>query len=142
MKKIIYPCILSIFLCLGCNNDDDTILSNCDEIAVVNDEIFNNATNENFGITAVTLDQDCLSVTIAASGCNPDNWDLNLVASESIFESLPTQREAKIEFVNPEVCLAAFEKTVTFDLTPIQTNGQNEVHLHLEDWDEVIIYTY
>ncbi len=101
-EKKIYPCVLSVFLCLGCNSDDDTVLSNCDEIAIVNDEIFNNTTNENFGITAVTLDQDCLSVTIATSGCNPDNWDLNLVASESIFESLPMQREAKIEFVNPE----------------------------------------
>ena len=48
----------------------------------------------------------------------------------------------KIELDNPEVCLAIVQKTVSFDLTPFQVDGQNQVILNIDGWDEPITYQY
>lgn len=117
--------------------------SDCDAfIDVVGDNQFNATVNTGISIENVSIDQDCLSISIADSGCNPDNWEVNLLTTSAVLESLPVQKILKVEVINNEACLAVFQKTKTFDLTPIQIEGENDIILNIEAWDMIIVYTY
>ena len=96
----------------------------------------------NYGVTNVVLNGDCLEITVSSSGCNPDNWDMNFVASEVVVETLPNQWYAKVELINNEVCQGVFQKTVSFDLTPFQITGQNNVQINIAGWNNSIMYQY
>ena len=138
--------VMSVFLLLSisCSDDDKkTIDSNCDKQAqVVSDTNFQDIITANYMITKVVLNGDCLSVTISSSGCSGETWDVELISSNSILESFPVQRLVKIELDNPEVCLAIVQKTVSFDLAPFQVDGQNQVILNIDGWNETINYQY
>ena len=129
---------------ISCSDDDKkTVNSNCDKQAIVfSDDNFQDVITANYMITNVVLNGDCLSVTISSSGCSGETWDVELISSNSILESFPVQRLVKIELDNPEVCLAIVQKTVSFDLTPFQVDGQNQVILNIDGWDEPITYQY
>ncbi|HQW69918.1 MAG TPA: hypothetical protein PLH25_09640 [Flavobacterium sp.] len=141
---------LTVLSCLflvtiSCSDDDNkkTTNSNCDKQAIVfSDDNFQDVITANYMITNVVLNGDCLSVTISSSGCSGETWDVELISSNSILESFPVQRLVKIELDNPEVCLAIVQKTVSFDLTPFQVDGQNQVILNIDGWDEPITYQY
>ena len=135
-----------LFMLVGCSSDDDNgqiIETSCDALSevLVNDD-FEAIASTGFGITQVTVDEDCLLVTIGDSGCNPDNWDMNLYSTDAFFTGLPTLRAVKVEVINNEACLAAFEKTRSFDLIPFQLENQNEIILAIEDWAEQVTYQY
>ena len=144
MKKVIF--ILGLIVTFSCSSDDDNgqiIETSCDALSevLVNDD-FEAIASTGFGITQVTVDEDCLLVTIGDSGCNPDNWDMNLYSTDAFFTSLPTVRAVKVEVINNEACLAAFEKTRSFDLIPFQLENQNEIILVIEGWATQISYQY
>ena len=144
MKNILF--LLGLFLVFSCSSDDDSgqiIEANCDELAVVlpNDD-FDAIANSGFGISDVVLDEDCLVITISASGCDPNNWDMNLYSTDAFFTGLPTVRAVKVEVVNNEACLAVFQKTRSFDLIPFQLQNQNEIILAIEGWAEQVSYQY
>ena len=145
MKNILL--VLGILIILtSCSGDDDNcqiIESNCEASSEIlpNDDFDAIVTTE-FGITEVTLDEDCLTVTIGDSGCNPDNWEMNLYSTDAFFTALPTVRAVKVEVINNEACLAVFEKTKSFDLIPFQIENQNEIILAIEGWAEQINYQY
>lgn len=145
MKRIFLLATLIGSLFISCS-DDDNILPNetsCDSIVeVVSDENFNGITTTNYIVSDVQLNGNCLEVTIGASGCDPNDWEMNFVASEIVVETLPIQWNTKIELITNQDCLAYFDKTVSFDLTPFQLSGQNVVSLNIEGWDEQIIYEY
>lgn len=77
------------------------------------------------------LKKDCFEVTIGASGCNSDNWELAMIGG-AVAESLPPQRTIHFRLKNPEACLAYFTRTFTFDVRPLQENG-GAVWLILQD---------
>jgi hypothetical protein len=47
-----------------------------------------------------------------------------------------------MELINDEACLAFFQKTVSFDLTPFQIDGQSDLPLNINGWNEQITYEY
>jgi len=117
--------------------------TDCDAfIQILSQDEFNALAEAEFSIEDVSISQDCLSVTIGDSGCNPENWDINLLTTNAVMESNPPQKNLKIEVVNNEVCLAVFEKTKVFDLTPIQNNGDSEIILNIEGWPNPVNYEY
>ena len=144
MKKLILLAAL-FFLFNSCTDCDDDFVnvSNCNQTAqIIEEEPFNAIETYNYQISDIVLNQDCLEITIYSSGCNPDNWAMNLFCSNILYDVLPMQRYAKIELINNEACLAIFPKTISFDLTNYQIWGQSEVPITLEGWSEQIIYAY
>ncbi len=144
MKKLIIALSCLVFLYISCSDDDKkTVNSNCDKQAlVVNENAFQDIITANYMITNAILNDDCLSITVSSSGCNGETWEMNFIGSNSVLESFPVQRLVKVELDNQEACLAVFQKTVSFDLVPFQVNGQSQVTLNIEGWDEPIIYQY
>ncbi|MCZ8089493.1 MAG: hypothetical protein O9282_06765 [Flavobacterium sp.] len=144
MKQFITVLCCFLLFTISCSDDDKkTVSSNCDKQAIVfNDDNFQDIITANYMITNVVLNDDCLSVTVSSSGCNGETWDMELISSTSILESFPVQRLVKVELDNEEACLAVFQKTVSFDLAPFQVDGQNQVILNIDGWDEPITYQY
>ncbi len=145
MKKIIF--LASVVLCfmnMQCDDDDGerpSILV-CDQTTIVDKEVYDNLVSEHFAIVDAQIIDNCLAVEISASGCDGNSWKFNLVDSGAVAESSPEQRYLKFQLINDENCLAVFERTVSFDLTPLQINGSHEIILHLEGLESSLNYKY
>ncbi|WP_396602094.1 hypothetical protein [Algibacter sp. R77976] len=122
--------------------DDVDSVSLCDEITIVNPDLYENLNTANFTFIDAEIVDDCLRLEIGASGCDGNTWGFNLVDSGAIAESLPEQRYLRLQLINEEACLAFFEKTVSFDLSPIQIDGSNEIILHIEGLESSLNYKY
>ena len=143
MKKLLL--ILTLIHILSCNSEDDnsTIENNCDFTSeIILEEDFNALSTSNYAITEVELNDDCLEITFSASGCGTDLWEENLYSTDASYNVFPLQRDVKIELINEELCLAVFQKTVSFDLTPFQIDGQSDLPLNITGWNEQITYGY
>lgn len=144
MKNIFAFILLGIILS-SCSDENDSIgyVSDCEVISQVIDEVpFQEIDTDNYFITDIILHQDCLEITFTSSGCDGSTWNVNLFSTDVLFDALPLQRAVKMELLSEEVCLAIVEKTVSFDLVAFQIEGQNEVPLNIEGWEETIIYQY
>ena len=143
MKKILL--FLPIILILSCNSEGDnsTIENNCDFTSeIILEEDFNAINTSNYGIIEVELNGDCLEITFGSSGCGTDLWEENLYSTDTFYNVFPLQRDVKMELINDETCLAFFQKTVSFDLTPFQIDGQSDLPLNINGWNEQITYGY
>ena len=143
MKKLLL--ILLFILILSCNSEDDnsTIENNCDFISeIILEEDFNAINTSNYGIIEVELNGDCLGITFGSSGCGTDLWEENLYSTDAFHNVFPLQRDVKMELINNEACLAVFQKTVSFDLTPFQIDGQSDLPLNINGWNEQITYEH
>jgi SAM-dependent MidA family methyltransferase len=144
MKKILPFLFFVSFLASSCSNDDcpsNSVSCGTNAILVANETLDAIQTN-NYQIQSVTLSGNCLEVTIASSGCNADNWTMNLFSNTTFFDSFPLQRFAKIEVITNEACLAVLQKTVYFDLQPFQIEGQDSVTIMIEGWNTPVNYQY
>tara|TARA_B000000460_G_C21209409_1_gene261609 strand:- start:95 stop:526 length:432 start_codon:yes stop_codon:yes gene_type:complete len=143
MKKLLL--FLPITLILSCNSEDDnsTIENNCYFTSeIILEEDFNAINTSNYGIIEVELNGDCLGITFGSSGCGTDLWEENLYSTDTFYNVFPLQRDVKMELINDETCLAFFQKTVSFDLTPFQIDGQSDLPLNINGWNEQITYGY
>lgn len=146
MKNIFVLAVLIGTLFISCSNDDDNNPSNvttCNSAAeVISEENFNGITTSNYNVTDIQLNGDCLEITTSSSGCDPETWEMNLFSVDAFYTVFPLQRAVKIELVNEQLCQAVFQKTISFDLTPFRIDGQNEIPLNIEEWDEQMVYEY
>ena len=143
MKKLLF--ILTLTHILSCNLEDDNsnIENNCDFTSeIILEEGFNAINTSNYAITEIELIDDCLEITFGSSGCGTDLWEENLYSTDAFYNIFPLQREVKMELINNEACLAVFQKTVSFDLTPFQIDGQSDLPLNINGWNEQITYEY
>lgn len=144
MKKIFALLALFGMLFVSCSDDDNTgNISQCDLTSqIIEEDAFDEVITENYQISNVVLDEDCLEITFASSGCDGNSWELNLYSTNTINFIFPLQRTVKVELINEELCLAFIEKTVSFDLTPFRVEEQNEILLNIVGWEEQVIYQY
>jgi hypothetical protein len=146
MNKIFVLTALIGTLFISCSEDDDDNSQNettCNSAAeIVTEEDFNAIVTSNYNVTDLQLNGDCLEVTINSSGCDPEPWEMNLYSVDPFDTESLLQRDVKIQLINDQLCLAVFQKTVSFDLTTFQIEGQNKVPLNIEGWNQQIIYEY
>ena len=82
-----------------------------------------------------------MNITIQyGGGCG--NIELKLIDSEMILESYPVQRNIRLSLKDEDYCKALITKELSFDLTPIQISGYNQIILDISTWNEPILYTY
>lgn len=138
--------IIGIMVCLmnmQCEDEDVLIVNqNCDQVVIINETLYENLETDFFTFGDVKIIDNCLSITIGASGCSGDSWKFNLIDSGAVAESSPEQRYLKFALENNEDCLAALGGTISFDLAPLQVNGSNEIILNLEGLESSLNYKY
>ena len=135
------------FICLfvlGCNsNDEPTIKNKCNVSSeIISSEDFSAVSTSNYAITKVEIIDDCIEITFGSSGCGTELWEEHLFSVDSFYTIFPLQRDLKMKLINEELCEAYFIKTVSFDLTPLQIDGQNIVPLNIYGWNEQVSYEY
>ena len=141
--KIISVCCCFMLLFMNTQCDEDDIQSSpCDQMVVIDDGFFNSAVSSEFMFQSAEIIENCLNVSISASGCDSSTWSMVLVDSGAVAESLPEQRFLKFVFTNNEVCLAVFSQERSFDISNLQVEGSNEIILNIEGFPESITYQY
>ena len=128
-KFIILLLFCTLLMNFQCDDDDVVQTSLCDDTVLLDN-------------SAYQTSEDCLKVNISSSGCDGSTWELTLIDSEDIAESMPPQRYLKLILVNNEACLAVFNKEQSFDISTLRIEGINEVLLNIEDFPEPILYSY
>lgn len=132
------------FMNMQCEDDININRSNeiCDKTTLVDQDLYDNLTTSNFTFISAEIIDDCLTIEIGASGCDGNTWGFNLVDSGVVAESSPEQRYLKFQLINEEACLAYFERTVSFNLIPLQVNGSHEIILQIEGLETPLHYKY
>ena len=142
MKKI-GVFIIYLFV-LGCNSDDEpTIENKCNVLSeIISSQEFSTVSTSNYAITKVEINEDCIEITFGSSGCGTELWEEHLFSVDSFYTIFPLQRDLKMELINQDLCEANFIKTVSFDLIPLQLDGQDLLPLNIYGWNEQVIYEY
>lgn len=142
MKQQLYFIGVAIILCLNsCNKDKDTDQTSCDEQVIVNNDEYNNTSNDQIEISALQIEDNCVKFTLSASGCDGNTWIVKLIDSDEILYSEPPQRNIKVSFQNNEECVAVISKEFIFDITELQVSG-NKVYLNIVNTGDQILYEY
>lgn len=113
----------------------------CGSITVV-DDIRYGESSDFFFLNSAAISGDCLHVNYSASGCSGNSWEIELVASTDVMESLPVQRNIKLILENQEACQAIFQRDIYFDLTPLQISDYGDMYLNLDGLDDQLYYKY
>jgi hypothetical protein len=143
IKKLLLLVVLAFCsINMQCDEDDAVYSGNCDQVVIIDEDFYNSLSSENFTFIDAEIIDDCLSITIGASGCDGNSWNFNLIDSGAIAESSPEQRYLKFQLENNEDCLAVFERSVSFDLNPIQIEGSHEIILNIEGLEPTLNYKY
>ena len=147
MKKhyFIALALLVIGLSQSCDNGCDPPPPACGQQVIKDNDLYLNASSDTFTITQATITGDCLEITISASGCDGDNWELALYDSEEILTASDGDpgpwRMLRLTLQNPELCEALITKTFSFDISSLQY--QDKIYLMLDDWDTgILLYEY
>lgn len=143
MRKLFILCVVSGIFFSSCSDDDNNSPnSDCDKNIIVNEARFAQTSTENYHLENIVLNENCLEITIGASGCDSESWEINLIASEMVVETSPVQHLLKIDLFNPEDCTAYIQKTISFDISDLQSSSENQVQLNIDGWDDNILYSY
>ncbi len=121
-----------------CHNDNNQ--SNCDKDVIISQTEFQNAPNDLYEILDVEIIEGCLKIKFRASGCDGNNWIVNLIDAEIVAESLPEQRTLRLSLENNEDCQAVIEKEISFNIENLQINGSRRVSLNVSGNE--ILYEY
>lgn len=143
LSRIITACLCFTLLLMNTQCDDDDVVNvPCDQTIVVDSGFYESATSDVYEAGNVYFSDNCLTIEISSSGCDGNSWSMVLVDSGNVAESSPEQRYLKLVLTNEELCDAVVEQVRSFDLTPIQVDGSNEIILNIEGFPEPLTYNY
>lgn len=137
--------LLSVTLFLNMQCEDDPVSlpqSNCVNLALIDSFSYENAATSPYTINDVIVNEDCLIISITATGCDGNTWTMQFLDSGSVDESSPPQRYAKFFLINDESCLAEVSRTTSFDLSTLQIEGENEIIINIDGYEDPVTYTY
>ncbi|WP_299364013.1 hypothetical protein [Winogradskyella sp.] len=138
---LLYALFLLNFQCF--EDDANTDLpDNCGTFALIDSGTFQNGATSLYSIIGVDITDDCMSINFSATGCDGSTWIMQLIDSGEVQETSPPQRSIKLFLINDEACLAEISAVQIFDLSTLRVEGESEIILNLEGFDEPITYTY
>ena len=143
MKKIIQ------ILCIVCVS----VLGSCDwsnevndfenSSTVIDDQLYGHTDGYDYSIKNAVVEGDLLKVEIATGGCSSAAISGRLIDSGIVAESSPVQRYARIQLTNKEPdCFMYIVKTFAFDLKPLRVKDEKNVIIHLQKWNNALVYKY
>ena len=139
--------VLLFFLILGCNKNDDgpnscSNAGNCDDCIVINKDLYNQTNTDNYTIKKVSVNDDCLEIKFASSGCDGHTWGIDLIDEGGIAETVVPQRNLKLKLTNREECDAVITRTISFNLKALQLTNYKAINLKIVGYNNLIRYEY
>ena len=141
MKKLLVLILIGLIFFSCSNSDNEESPKDCDFETLINSQQYANTNSDQFTINSLAINDDCFTINFSSSGCDGNSWELKLIDSGAVAESLPPQRDLKLSFKNEEGCLAYLTKEITFDISNLQVDGQ-QVLLNIININESILYQY
>jgi hypothetical protein len=135
-KLSIVVCVLFFY---ACNNDDngDTNMQ-CDFTTIIDLDAYEIPSPSTYAIINAEVNENCLKITIGASGCDPMNWDVELASDYPLVAGDIGGANIGLKLTNIEVCLAYFETTYSFDLSEL-LEGVTSINLNLDGWNGSLV---
>lgn len=135
--------IMFCFMNILCEEENYNVVDGpCDFVTIIDKTKYDSLESASFKLENIQIIEDCLTLTVRASGCDGNSWAYHLVDSGAVAESSPEQRFLKFQLKNNELCEAYIAKTISFDLKPLQVSGSNEIMLHIEGLEPSLKYKY
>ncbi len=139
--------ILMVMIIIGlvlvqCDDDEGNSTNSCPDQVIISQNDYETAPADLLTILSMDIDGDCLTINFAASGCDGNSWELKLIDSEAIMESLPAQRNVRLSLKNTELCAAVITEEISFDISGLQLNENDSVILHITNSEDSILYEY
>ncbi|XLS29859.1 hypothetical protein ACJD0Z_03315 [Flavobacteriaceae bacterium M23B6Z8] len=141
MKTYKLLLVLLMGVSMACNGDDDNNFNGCDDGVIISGSEFVNAPSDQLTISNLEITDNCLAITFSASGCSGESWRIKLIDAAEVLDSDPQQRNLRLSLKNDELCDAIITRTVSFDLTRLQLDG-NEIILRIANNSSQISYRY
>lgn len=142
MRHLFIVIPLFVLLTACDKNSDDKKTLTCGNLVEINANKYQSDSSSSFHIDTAFINQNCLTITIGASGCSGSSWQTALYDAGVVMESYPIQRNIRFVLKNEELCLAYFTKTYTFDLQPTLQGTENKISFNLEGWNNALLYEY
>ncbi|WP_157831415.1 hypothetical protein [Confluentibacter flavum] len=133
--------VLSLSISACSKNDDDNNVTDCELTTLISSEAYEDAPSDFLTINSLEINDNCLKINFSSGGCNGNTWEIKLIDSEEISESLPAQRNLRLSLKNEELCYAYVTKELTFDISNLRVNG-NQVQLNITNFGGTILYEY
>jgi len=149
MKSNYFTLVILFFASISqsCDNrtaEDSNLRMQCDQQVIIDNSQYLNAVSSAFTISNAMITDDCLTLSITASGCDGVDWTVELYDSNEILTASDgdtnPRRMLKLVLQNPELCTAVIEKDYSFDISNIQYS--NLVYLIINDWNYEILYNF
>ena len=139
MKKFLLGFFLLSFV-YACNSDDAVPLI-FSQVIIVEDDLFANASTDDFSLINAEVNGDSLKLIVQyGGGCG--NIGAKVVSVASILKLNPPQKNIRLLFHDNDDCEALLSREVAFDLTPLRFPGYHEMGLRLEGWDGELVYRF
>jgi len=127
----------------GCTGDPDLEMQ-CTQQVIIDNEQFLAAESNDYNIVNAVITEDCLTLSLRASGCDGESWVVELYDSDEILTAsdgdTTPRRMLRLVLQNPELCEALITKDYSFDISNIQYGDQ--VLLVLANWETEILYDF
>ena len=140
-KVLLFLVVILCFINMQCDDDDMQPIG-CDFQTIIDASKYTAETSEGFSFISSEIIDDCLSFTIASSGCDGTSWEFDFIDSAAVAELFPEQRFLKLVIFNEELCDAVFQKTITFDINSLQIENSNEIILNIDGLSNALNYKY
>ncbi len=140
IKLIIGTIIIGLSI-TSCDKETDNFSTVCDQSVIVSKNKYSTAPNDQLTIISAELNDDCLKINFASSGCSGSSWEVKLIDSGVILYSNPPQRNLRLSLKNREMCDAYIGKEITFDVKDLQVKG-NKLLLNITNSGNQILYEY
>ncbi|WP_298760463.1 hypothetical protein [uncultured Psychroserpens sp.] len=145
MKNVVIAILLTSLFLVGCTkegNKKDDSFSMCSNSVSPNQEAYFSDIGEDFTISEIQIEGDCLTGVINFTGSCSTDITLNLIDSEAILESLPLQRNIKLVLDYDNSCDTEITRSFSFNLTPIRVDDENLLELNILGLDNTLYYEY
>lgn len=125
------------FFLSSCDNNEEQV-PYCSPI-IISQELYQDLVPNQVNVTEVALDEDCLTVTMAISGCDNEHT-INMISDGEIAESFPVQITFDFEDLNPQDCEALFMIDRQFDLSELRDLVEGDISIRFRNSDKSILY--
>ena len=136
--KSLAVALLGALILFSCEDEPITQSISCGQSAEFSDQI-NETPTDSYTIQSAVLDDKCLTVEVAAGGCDGESWEAQMLISPLVAESYPPQAGIKLIFDDNEDCEAWVTRSFSFDLSALDSIA-DRVWVRLEGFDAVLNY--
>ncbi|GLB50156.1 hypothetical protein [Neptunitalea lumnitzerae] len=129
---------------ISCSEDEPSVVrsAQCGEFVVLSTSGYNGTPSSSFSILEAELVEDCLTLTVSASGCSGNTWQGTIYAADYEIVNAEVVFDARLDVVNIEACTAVPSTEMVFDVSSLQVSGENSVMISIDGWNADLVYSY